>query len=150
DIKAGIPLQLTRTNDSFARPPPPGSSAPFVDMSPLSFVPGCRVTAHLGTLSLHFVKEAHVSRETPTGGLGGFVHEFLAEVLAVVRAQVGGLGGNALVGLRVDQSLFEESIKSVGYGLVSVSGDVVEVVPEEPSASAARDGSWSWAAGRRR
>lgn len=31
------------------------------------------------------------------GGLSGFVHGFIAEVLAIVRAHVAALGGNAMV-----------------------------------------------------
>lgn len=31
------------------------------------------------------------------GGLGGFIHSFITEVLAIVRAHVTALGGNAMV-----------------------------------------------------
>ena len=37
------------------------------------------------------------------GGVCGFMHAFLAEVLSIVRANVASLGGNALVAYKMTQ-----------------------------------------------
>ncbi len=58
-----------------------------------------------------------------------FAQRFIHEIEAVVRAHVVARGGNALIGWRVECSLFRESLKNQAYGLVSVSGDVVWCVP---------------------
>ncbi|KAI8363778.1 hypothetical protein B0O80DRAFT_434478 [Mortierella sp. GBAus27b] len=99
---------------------------PFIEMTPLSFIPGRTPTRYLGKLSLHFVKETHILHDaTVSSGMGGFVHVFLMEIQAVARSHVAALGGDAIVGLRVDESFFQESVKNQGYALISISGDVV-------------------------
>ncbi|KAF9918664.1 hypothetical protein BX616_006910 [Lobosporangium transversale] len=99
---------------------------PFIEMTPLSFIPGRTPTRYLGKLSLHFVKETHILHDaTVSSGMGGFVHVFLMEIQAVARSHVAALGGDAILGLRVDESFFQESVKNQGYALISISGDVV-------------------------
>ncbi|KAG0331381.1 hypothetical protein BG000_010966 [Podila horticola] len=99
---------------------------PFIEMTPLSFIPGRTPTRYLGKLSLHFVKETHILHDTTvSSGMGGFVHVFLMEIQAVARSHVAALGGDAIVGLRIDESFFQESVKNQGYALISISGDVV-------------------------
>ncbi|KAG0369375.1 hypothetical protein BC939DRAFT_466104 [Gamsiella multidivaricata] len=99
---------------------------PFIEVTPLSFIPGRTPTRYLGKLSLHFVKETHILHDaTVSSGMGGFVHVFLMEIQAVARSHVAALGGDAIVGLRVDESFFQESVKNQGYALISISGDVV-------------------------
>ncbi|ORX88915.1 hypothetical protein K493DRAFT_384143 [Basidiobolus meristosporus CBS 931.73] len=100
---------------------------PKIEMTPLSYIPNTTVERYLGKISLHFVKEAHVVYDTVTGGKAAFVHTFMTEVQALARAHVAALGGNAIVALRIDQTAFEESLKNQGYGLISISGDVVEL-----------------------
>ncbi|KAF9970101.1 hypothetical protein BGZ73_007287 [Actinomortierella ambigua] len=98
----------------------------FIEVTPLSFIPGKTPTRYLGKLSLHFVKETHILHDgTVSSGMGGFVHVFLMEIQAVARAHVAAMGGDAIVGLRVDETLFQESVKNQGYALLSISGDVV-------------------------
>ncbi|KAG0238402.1 hypothetical protein BGW42_005635 [Actinomortierella wolfii] len=102
----------------------------FIEMTPLSFIPGRTPTRYLGKLSLHFVKETHILHDgTVSSGMGGFVHMFLMEIQAVARSHVAAMGGDAIVGLRVDETLFQESVKNQGYALMSISGDVVGCVP---------------------
>ncbi|KND04384.1 uncharacterized protein SPPG_00115 [Spizellomyces punctatus DAOM BR117] len=102
---------------------------PFIDITPLWYIPNTRLTRFLGRISLHFVKEAAMVFELGTGntGMGGFTHTFLVEMYAICRAHAFALGGNALVAFRMDQIVFEESLKNQAYALVSVGGDVVEV-----------------------
>ncbi|KAG0266778.1 hypothetical protein DFQ27_009447 [Actinomortierella ambigua] len=105
------------------------TSRSFIEVTPLSFIPGRTPTRYLGKLSLHFVKETHILHDgTVSSGMGGFVHVFLMEIQAVARAHVAAMGGDAIVGLRVDETLFQESVKNQGYALLSISGDVVGCV----------------------
>lgn len=107
-------------------PPMMPADRPFIEMTPLSFIPGRTPTRYLGKLSLHFVKETHILHDTTvSSGMGGFVHVFLMEIQAVARSHVAALGGDAIVGLRIDESFFQESVKNQGYALISISGDVV-------------------------
>jgi len=48
-----------------------------------------------------------------SGGLSGFVHSFMAEVLAIVRAHVTALGGNAMVAYFISENvLFHNAHKN--------------------------------------
>ncbi|KAI9145612.1 hypothetical protein BKA69DRAFT_1048633 [Paraphysoderma sedebokerense] len=110
----------TRT-DSLPQPLPTPS---HIDITPLSFVPGTQVGQYFGKISLHFVKETHLVHEKE---MGYFIHVFLSEILAVVRAHVYAYGGNALVGFRLDQTIFHQDIKNQAYGMVSMTGDVCKL-----------------------
>lgn len=66
-----------------------------VDLTPLSFIPGGRIDKYLGNLNFFFIRESTSIREN--GGISGFVHSFITELLAVVRAHIASLGGNAMV-----------------------------------------------------
>ncbi|KAF9095072.1 hypothetical protein BGX29_009198 [Mortierella sp. GBA35] len=113
---------------------------PFIEMTPLSFIPGRTPTRYLGKLSLHFVKETHILHDTTvSSGMGGFVHVFLMEIQAVARSHVAALGGDAIVGLRVDESFFQESVKNQGYALISISGDVVGCALTEQDSSSSEE-----------
>ncbi|GAB0096729.1 C2 domain-containing protein [Sergentomyia squamirostris] len=97
-----------------------------VDVTPLSYVPGGRIEKYLGNLNFFFIRESTSIREN--GGICGFVHGFVTELLAVVRAHVTALGGNAIVSFYMTELLLNESIhKNQGQSLISVGGDVVFV-----------------------
>ena len=108
------------------------ASRPWVELTPLSYIPNRRVTKYLGRISLHFIKESWTVREG--GGLGAFFHLFLTEASAVARAHVAGLGGNAMLAYRV------VPIESSGlvyrnqvYHMISITGDAVIVEAETKS-----------------
>lgn len=44
------------------------------------------------------------------GGLNGFMHSFLAEVMAICRAHVAALGGNALVAFQLTECIIEDNV----------------------------------------
>jgi len=44
------------------------------------------------------------------GGLNGFMHCFLAEVMAICRAHVAALGGNALVAFQLTECIIEDNV----------------------------------------
>nr|CAD7393678.1 unnamed protein product [Timema cristinae] len=74
-----------------------------VDITPLSYVPGGKIEKYLGNLNFFFIRESTGIREC--GGLSGFVHSFVTEVLAIVRAHVTALGGNAMVAYFISECI---------------------------------------------
>lgn len=66
-----------------------------MDLTPLCYVPGGKIDKYLGNLDFFFIRESTSVKEN--GGISGFVHSFITEVLAIVRANVTALGGNAMV-----------------------------------------------------
>ncbi|XP_069867849.1 C2 domain-containing protein 5 isoform X2 [Dipodomys merriami] len=124
-----------------ARPAPPGPAAPpggpgapgssvgVVRMTPLSFIPGARITKYLGIINMFFIRETTSLREE--GGVSGFLHAFIAEVFAMVRAHVAALGGNAVVSYIMKQCVFMENPnKNQAQCLINVSGDAVVFIRE--------------------
>uniref|UniRef100_A0A3Q3QI53 C2 domain-containing protein 5 n=1 Tax=Monopterus albus TaxID=43700 RepID=A0A3Q3QI53_MONAL len=98
-----------------------GSSVTVVRMTPLSFLPGTNIIKYLGIINMFFIRETTSLREE--GGVSGFLHAFIAEVFAMVRAHVAALGGN---------------YKHTAQCLINVSGDAVICVREtdqEPTSS---------------
>lgn len=62
------------------------------------------------------------------GGLSGFMHNFISEVLAIARANVLSLGGNALVSFKMNQCiLIDNPNRNQGQCLIKVSGDAVKI-----------------------
>lgn len=53
------------------------------------------------------------------GGVGGFMQSFILEVMAIVRAHVAALGGNALVAYNLSQCLLENNPHKNQVSLVS-------------------------------
>ncbi|XP_069718636.1 C2 domain-containing protein 5 isoform X12 [Phaenicophaeus curvirostris] len=116
------------------------STVSVVKMTPLSFLPGAKITKYLGIINMFFIRETTSLREE--GGVSGFLHAFIAEVFAMVRAHVAALGGNAVVSYIMKQCVFMENPnKNQAQCLINVSGDAVifvreselEVLPVQPS-----------------
>ncbi|XP_036745244.1 C2 domain-containing protein 5 isoform X29 [Manis pentadactyla] len=105
------------------------SSVGVVKMTPLSFIPGAKITKYLGIINMFFIRETTSLREE--GGVSGFLHAFIAEVFAMVRAHVAALGGNAVVSYIMKQCVFMENPnKNQAQCLINVSGDAVIFVRE--------------------
>uniref|UniRef100_A0A8D8LCW9 C2 domain-containing protein 5 n=1 Tax=Cacopsylla melanoneura TaxID=428564 RepID=A0A8D8LCW9_9HEMI len=115
-----------------------------VDITPLSHIPGGRIEKYLGNLNFFFIRESnciremlpiglcrrseHVQDSEQSGGLSGFVHSFVTEVLAILRAHVTALGGNAMVSYTMTHCiLLNNQGKNQGQCLINVGGDVVFV-----------------------
>ncbi|KAM6314468.1 C2 domain-containing protein 5 isoform 9-T9 [Podargus strigoides] len=116
------------------------STVTVVKMTPLSFLPGAKITKYLGIINMFFIRETTSLREE--GGVSGFLHAFIAEVFAMVRAHVAALGGNAVVSYIMKQCVFMENPnKNQAQCLINVSGDAVvfvreselEVLPVQPA-----------------
>uniref|UniRef100_A0A8C8XCH3 C2 domain-containing protein 5 n=1 Tax=Panthera leo TaxID=9689 RepID=A0A8C8XCH3_PANLE len=109
-------------------PPCANSTVGVVKMTPLSFIPGAKITKYLGIINMFFIRETTSLRE---GGVSGFLHAFIAEVFAMVRAHVAALGGNAVVSYIMKQCVFMENPnKNQAQCLINVSGDAVVFVRE--------------------
>ncbi|XP_055637373.1 C2 domain-containing protein 5 [Toxorhynchites rutilus septentrionalis] len=95
-----------------------------VDITPLSYVPGGKIEKYLGNLDFFFIRECTAVKEN--GGISGFVHSFITEVLAVIRAHVTALGGNAMVTFYMTELVLVDNLhKNQGQCLMSAGGDVV-------------------------
>ncbi|KAG5273966.1 hypothetical protein AALO_G00157710 [Alosa alosa] len=102
----------------------PGSTVAVVKMTPLSFIPGAKIVKYLGIINMFFIRETTSLREE--GGVSGFLHSFIAEVFAMVRAHVAALGGNAVVSYSMKDCVFMENPnKNQAQCLINVSGDAV-------------------------
>lgn len=97
-----------------------------IDLTPLTYIPGGKIDKYLGNLNFFFIRESTSVREI--GGISGFVHSFITELLAVVRAHITVLGGNAMVAFYMTELiLVDNQHKNQAQCLVSVGGDVVLV-----------------------
>uniref|UniRef100_A0A8C5PFA3 C2 domain-containing protein 5 n=1 Tax=Leptobrachium leishanense TaxID=445787 RepID=A0A8C5PFA3_9ANUR len=105
------------------------AASPVVKMTPLSFIPGAKITKFLGIINMFFIRETTSLREE--GGVSGFLHAFICEVFAMVRAHVAALGGNAVVSYIMKQCVFMENTnKNQAQCLINVSGDAVIFIRE--------------------
>ncbi|KAF2071191.1 hypothetical protein CYY_007493 [Polysphondylium violaceum] len=96
----------------------------YVELTPLSFLPGNRLEKYLGRVNIHLIKESFSVREE--GGLGVFSHVFLREANAIARAHVMSMGGNVLIGYDINEFslILDSGPKGQAYSLLSITGDV--------------------------
>ncbi|KAG3231390.1 hypothetical protein PI124_g23513, partial [Phytophthora idaei] len=73
-------------------------------------------------------KPAPYVRES--GGLGAFYHLFLSEAIAIVRAHVCSLGGNAMLTFRLVPIESSQLYRNQVYNMISITGDVVMIERE--------------------
>jgi hypothetical protein len=83
------------------------SPLPFVQITPMSFIPGTHLLKFMGRINLHLVKESFTVREQ--GNLAGFTHRFLNEINAIVKAHVASLGANALLSYKIEECSIKEN-----------------------------------------
>jgi len=96
----------------------------YVELTPLSFLPGSRLEKYLGRVNIHLIKESFSVREE--GGLGVFSHVFLREANAIARAHVMSMGGNVLIGYDINEFslILDSGPKGQAYSLLTITGDV--------------------------
>lgn len=98
-----------------------------VEITNLSYVPNARIERYLGLVNLFLIRESTQIKEN--GGLSGFMHCFITEVLAMVRAHVLSLDGNALVSFKMTECvLLDNPHRNQGQCLINVTGDAVRIV----------------------
>ncbi|POM65879.1 Hypothetical protein PHPALM_18339, partial [Phytophthora palmivora] len=112
-----------------AAPTPYGRE--WIELTPLGYIPGAHVIRYLGRVTLHFIKESWTVRES--GGLGAFYHLFLSEAIAIVRAHVRSLGGNAMLTFRLVPIESSQLYRNQVYNMISITGDVVMIEREVDS-----------------
>ncbi|XP_031420637.1 C2 domain-containing protein 5 isoform X6 [Clupea harengus] len=123
-LERGSPLPDGRSRSLRSTRSFHGSSVAVVKMTPLSFIPGAKIIKYLGIINMFFIRETTSLREE--GGVSGFLHTFIAEVFAMVRAHVAALGGNAVVSYSMKECVFMENPnKNQAQCLINVSGDAV-------------------------
>jgi hypothetical protein len=99
-----------------------------VEVSNLSYIPNAQIDSYLGLINLFLIRESAQIKEN--GGLSGFMHCFISEVLALCRSHVLSLGGNALVSFRMNECvLLDNPHRNQGQCLINVSGDAVRIRP---------------------
>ncbi|XP_055610294.1 C2 domain-containing protein 5 isoform X2 [Uranotaenia lowii] len=97
-----------------------------IEITPLTYVPGGKIEKYLGNLNFFFIRESTAVKEN--GGISGFIHSFIVEVLAVIRAHITALGGNAMVAFHLTELVLVDNLhKNQGQSLISAGGDVVFV-----------------------
>lgn len=131
-LERSSPLPEGRSRSLRSSRPFGSPSVTVVKMTPLSFLPGTRIIKYLGIINMFFIRETTSLREVrprapapgqpcagassrglvcllQEGGVSGFLHSFIAEVFAMVRAHVAALGGNAVVSYSMKECVFMEN-----------------------------------------
>ena len=93
----------------------------YVFITPLTRVNGYRAVKYCGLVVLHFIREGAQTWETAS--INDYNHKFILEVMAVVKAHVRCIGGNALLSFRIlPQETAEEDVEKA-YSMITISGD---------------------------
>ncbi|CAE7589333.1 c2cd5, partial [Symbiodinium necroappetens] len=94
-------------------------------VSALSSIPYCQVERYCGLVTVHMIKETvNVTRQFES--LQVFYHQFVAEALLTAKAHVLAVGGDALLGYRIN-NLFLREDKRRAYAVISISGDAAKL-----------------------
>ncbi|KAK2143844.1 hypothetical protein LSH36_807g00137 [Paralvinella palmiformis] len=97
-----------------------------IEITPLTYIPNAHIDQYLGHLNFFLIRETTSVRDE--GGLNGFLHSFIAEIMAICRAHVTCLGGNSLVAYRMSECVLDKSLhKNQSQCLINVSGDITAV-----------------------
>ncbi|RHY28074.1 hypothetical protein DYB32_006282 [Aphanomyces invadans] len=155
DASPSLRLQILHNASAFSQVAPPMSpsvdaaaTAAFVgpnarewiELTPLSYVPGAKILRYLGRITLHFIKESWTVREC--GGLGAFFHLFLSEAISVVRAHVRALGGNAMLSFRLVPIESSQLYRNQVYNMISVTGYGVDACFRQGETFEGPGGRW--------
>lgn len=100
-----------------------------VTITSCSYVPGKTIAQYLGPVHLIFIREK-LSHKDSGNSAQEFSHLFMNEVSAIVRSRVASRGGNGLIGYELSRFTISESKYHQLYGIITVQGDVVRLIPE--------------------
>lgn len=93
----------------------------YVFLTPLMSIAGYHVKKYCGLVVLHFIREGSSADEQET--INNYNHKFLLEVLAVTKAHVRCIGGNALLSFHIlPQETAEENVQKA-YNMITIAGD---------------------------
>ena len=110
-------LSIPRVETGKSRPFAPS----FVFITPLARVTGYHVKMYCGLVVLHFIREGAQTLETAS--INSYNHKFILEVMAVAKAHVRCIGGNALLSFRIlPQETAEEDVEKA-YCMITIGGD---------------------------
>eukprot|EP01138_Halocafeteria_seosinensis_P011276 gb/GECG01011518.1/.p1 GENE.gb/GECG01011518.1/~~gb/GECG01011518.1/.p1 ORF type:complete len:1646 (+),score=234.79 gb/GECG01011518.1/:1-4938(+) len=140
---ASIEGALRETNLGTGQRRPEYMKDSSIMMVSVGSLPGMYVKYHLGRINMHFVRES-IDVKPSEDGLSRFDYSLVQEVHAYVRAYIAALGGNALLHYSLTcQSNPGSVARNSAYRVVSVSGDVAELVAERDCGYGYYDGSAS-------
>jgi len=94
-------------------------------VSALSTAPDCQVERYCGLVTVHMIKE-NVNVTKQFESLQVFYHQFVAETLSTAKAHVLAVGGDALLGYRIN-NLFLREESGRAYAVISISGDAAKL-----------------------
>jgi len=94
-------------------------------VSALSTAPDCKVERYCGLVTVHMIKE-NVKVTKQFESLQVFYHQFVAETLSTAKAHVLAVGGDALLGYRIN-NLFLREESGRAYAVISISGDAAKL-----------------------
>lgn len=113
----------------------PNEEGLSIPLTSLSSVPGTKTETELGRINMHFVRES-IDVKPSEDGLSRFDYALIQEVHASVRAYISALGGDALVHYDLTcQSNPGTVARNSAYRVVSISGDVVKLLPQSNECS---------------
>lgn len=96
-------------------------------VSALSSVPHCKVERYCGLVTVHMIKETvNVTRQFES--LQTFYRQFVVEALLTAKARVLAVGGDALLGYRINNLFLREDNRRA-YAVISISGDAAKLSP---------------------
>merc|ERR1711920_1075675 len=93
--------------------------------SALSTAPDCQVERYCGLVTVHMIKE-NVNMTRQFESLQVFYHQFVAETLSTAKAPVLAVGGDALLGYRINNLFLREESRRA-YAVISISGDAAKL-----------------------
>ena len=86
------------------------------------------IKKYLGLVDVHVIREIPRLREQDSVPL--IIEKVLDEVQEIAKSRAEALGGNCLLGFKIDIDKIEQSIQNALYLVISCFGDVVEVMDD--------------------
>jgi uncharacterized protein YbjQ (UPF0145 family) len=104
---------------------------PYVEITPLNYIPGSSMEKFVGSIHLSFIKESFGLKNSDD--MNVFTQNLILEAQKIARAHVLSLGGNVLASFNLDLAQKFKSAKGQGYCLLTITGDAMLATPLGPS-----------------
>lgn len=95
----------------------------------MSVYPKKVIKKYLGLIDVHIVR--HIYKLKQDDQVQKIIEQVLEEVNEIVKSRVEALGGNCLLGYKIDINTIEQNFQTQLYLMISCFGDAVEVCNEE-------------------
>lgn len=100
---------------------------PYVEITPLNYIPGSTMEKFIGTIHLSFIKESFSLRGSDD--MNVFTQNLILEAQKIARAHVLALGGNVLSSFNLELAQKFKPTKGQGYCLLTITGDAMLSIP---------------------